>query len=131
MECGGGVGAVLAVLVVDEEGGLDVGVVGVVVDELEGAVEAHDHEGCGHGVGVPRLGADDGDAEEAVVDGLAGGGVDGVGVADAVALVVFAVVAGGDYGLVAELDGGFDLLGAVFVLCRAFDAHGPGGAVGF
>ena len=57
-------GFVGAVVVVDKEDGLDVGVVGVVVDELEAFIEPHDHECRGHGVGIPGIAADYRDAEE-------------------------------------------------------------------
>ena len=120
-----------AVVVVDEEGGLYVAVFGMVVDELQALVETHDHECRGHGVGIPRGGADHRDTEQRVADGQAGGGVDGVGVADAVLFVVFAVVAGGDNGEVGELDDGFDGLFAVFVFGGALYADGPLLVVGF
>ena len=80
-------------VVVDKEYGLDIGVFGVEFDELEALVESHHHECGGESVGVPCLAADNGDAEERVVDRAAGGGVDGVGVAHAVLLIVFAVAA--------------------------------------
>ena len=64
-----------------------------------------------------------------MVDRAAGGRVDSVGVADAVVLVVFAVVAGGDYGAVFEPDSGFYFAVAVFVGRGTFDAHCPCRAV--
>ena len=130
LELRGGVGSVLAVVVVDEEDSLYVGVVGMAVDELQRFVETHDHESCGHGIGIPSLLADDGDAEEGVADGTAVAGVDGVGVAHAVLLVVFAVVARSDNGLVVQLDGGLYLLFTIFCLGRPFDAHSPTFTIG-
>ena len=116
---------------VDEKGGLDIGVVRVVLDELEAALQPHDHKGGGHGIGIPCFGTDHGGTEERVADRAACGRVDGVGVAHPVLLVVFTVVAGGDYGAVGEGDGGFDFLCAIFVLRGTLDAYGPGGAIGF
>ena len=53
-----------------------------------------------------------------------------MGILDAVALVVFAVAAGGDHGLVGQGDGGVDDGGAEAVGGGLLDAHLPGGAVG-
>ena len=51
-------GFVGAVVVVDEEDGLYIGVVGMVVDELEAFVQSHDHECRCHGIGIPGFVAD-------------------------------------------------------------------------
>ena len=62
--------------------------------------------------------------------GAAGSGVDGVGVAHAVFLIILTVVAGGDDGAVLQCDGGFEGAVVIFVRCGLFDSHHPWGAVG-
>ena len=55
LELRSGEGLVFAAVIIDEKGGLDVVVFGMVVDELEAFVQPHDHKGGGHGVGIPSV----------------------------------------------------------------------------
>ena len=131
MEGGGGVGGEGAAGVVDEVYGGGAGAVGMGVDEGFATLEAHNHVGCGHGVGEPALALYYGGAEEGVLHGTSRGGIDGVGVAHAVALVVFAVATRGDDGAVVDGDGGLHLPFAVAVGGGTLDTYRPGAAVGF
>ena len=124
-ELGRAKGLILSVIVVDEEDSLDVGVVAMLGDEVEGFFQTHDHEGGGHSIGIPCLAADYRDAQQRMADGETCGGVDGVGIAHAVFLVVLAIISRGDYRHVVQADSRLDFLLAILVLGGAFDTHSP------
>ncbi len=87
----------------------------------------HHHEGGVEGVGLERGRGDDAGGDQLVGDGLASGGVDDVGVALAVELVVVAIAAGGAEG---HAVGDHHVREGAGLVGRLDDGHPPGFALG-